>query len=82
MVRSFRSDVAPGVALCALLLALAACGQAESDPGPGGVTVGEAQALDAAAQMLDERRVPEAALHPSDEGTALPATSAEASATP
>ncbi len=34
---------------------LFACGPAENDPGPGGVTVGEAKALDEAAEMLDER---------------------------
>lgn len=38
-----------------VLLSLAACGPAQNDPGPGGVTVGEAQALDDAAEMLDER---------------------------
>ena len=37
-------------------LALAACGPADRDPGPGGVTVSEAKALDEAAAMLDERR--------------------------
>ncbi|MEP2989734.1 MAG: hypothetical protein ABJN65_09405 [Parasphingorhabdus sp.] len=36
-------------------LTLFACGPAENDPGPGGVTVGEAKALDEAAEMLDER---------------------------
>jgi hypothetical protein len=40
------------------LLLLAACGQSDSDPGPGGVTVGEARALDEAAAMLDKRRLP------------------------
>jgi hypothetical protein len=39
-------------------LALAACGPAPNDPGPGGVTVGEAKALDEAAEMLDERNAP------------------------
>lgn len=39
-----------------LVLLLAACGPGENDPGPGGVTVGEARALDEAAAMLDERR--------------------------
>jgi hypothetical protein len=39
-----------------LLAALTACGPSDSDPGPGGVTVGEARALDEAAAMLDERR--------------------------
>lgn len=38
-----------------ILTALVACGPAQNDPGPGGVTVGEAQALDEAAKMLDER---------------------------
>lgn len=37
------------------LATLSACGAAENDPGPGGVTVGEAKALDEAAEMLDER---------------------------
>ena len=37
---------------------LAACGPAPNDPGPGGVTVGEAKALDEAAEMLDERNAP------------------------
>jgi hypothetical protein len=45
--------------LCAIILTgLAACGPAQNDPGPGGVTVGEAKALDEAAEMLDERNVP------------------------
>ncbi|WP_419181659.1 hypothetical protein [Novosphingobium mangrovi (ex Huang et al. 2023)] len=47
------------------LLALGACGKADTDPGPGGVTVGEARALDEAAAMLDERRPPAEALAPS-----------------
>ncbi len=37
---------------------LVACGPAQNDPGPGGVTVGEAKALDEAAKMLDERNTP------------------------
>jgi hypothetical protein len=41
-----------------LLTGLAACGPAQNDPGPGGVTVGEAKALDEAAEMLDERNAP------------------------
>lgn len=40
----------------ATLLLLAACGPAENDPGPGGVTVGEAKMLDEAAEMLDARQ--------------------------
>ncbi len=40
------------------LALLTACGPSESDPGPGGVTVGEARALDEAAEMLEQRRLP------------------------
>ena len=44
---------------CLLLAALAAaCGQPDTDPGPGGVTVAEAKALDQAAEMLEQRRLP------------------------
>ena len=39
----------------ALLLSVSACGPADSDPGPGGVTAADAKALDAAAKKLDER---------------------------
>ncbi|MFA9201499.1 MAG: hypothetical protein ACEQR8_10015 [Cypionkella sp.] len=45
--------------LAAIPLAfLVACGPSENDPGPGGVTVGEARALDEAAEMLEARRRP------------------------
>lgn len=52
--------------LPALLLpaALVACGQGENAPGPGGVTAGEARALDEAAEMIEQRRLPAAALRP------------------
>ena len=40
------------------LLALAACGKSDNDPGPGGVSVGEARALDEAAEMIEQRRPP------------------------
>ncbi len=58
-------------ALSALSLALllAACGAGDNDPGPGGVTVGEARALDEAAEMLDARRLPDGVL-PSENPTA------------
>jgi len=51
-------------ALSALSLALllAACGAGDNDPGPGGVTVGEARALDEAAEMLDAQGLPDGAL--------------------
>ena len=41
---------------------LSACGKSDNDPGPGGVTVGEAKALDQAAEMIEQRRMPAAAL--------------------
>ena len=37
---------------------LAACGPSDNDPGPGGVSVGEARALDEAAEMIEARRLP------------------------
>lgn len=46
------------IASTIFVLPLLACGPAENDPGPGGVTVGEAKALDEAAEMLDERNTP------------------------
>lgn len=46
-----------------LLLSLAACDNT-GGTGPGGVSEGEASALDDAAEMLDERRLPAEALPP------------------
>lgn len=59
-------------ALIALTM-LAACGPSDSDPGPGGVTVGEARALDEAAEMIEQRRLPPGTL-PSPTPTATPTT--------
>jgi hypothetical protein len=53
--------------------ALAACGKSDNDPGPGGVTVGEARALDEAAQMLEQRRMPTEALYPAASPSPTPA---------
>jgi hypothetical protein len=39
------------------MVMLAGC-SSDSDPGPGGVTKGEARQLDAAAQMLEKRPAP------------------------
>ncbi|USA39325.1 hypothetical protein [Pelagerythrobacter marinus] len=50
------------LALLIALFPLAACEPADNEPGPGGVTVGEARALDEAAAMLEERRRPVAAI--------------------
>jgi hypothetical protein len=62
-VRSARV-LGPVLAITALL---AACGPSDNDPGPGGVTVGEARALDEAAQMIEERRIPADVLAEQDE---------------
>ncbi|MCB2088024.1 MAG: hypothetical protein KDD98_04250 [Sphingomonadaceae bacterium] len=51
-----------------LLFPLAACGSSDTDPGPGGVTVGEARALDEAAEIIEQRRLPPAALEPQPGG--------------
>lgn len=61
----------PFAAIAPIIL-LAACGPADNDPGPGGVTVGEARALDDAAEMLDARRLPPEAIvtEPAEEASA------------
>lgn len=46
----------------AALFALAGCAKADNEPGPGGVSVGEAKVLDEAAQMLEDRRLPAEAI--------------------
>lgn len=46
----------PLLLLAPAALMLAGCGARDNDPGPGGVTVGEARALDEAAEMLEARR--------------------------
>lgn len=50
--------------LLPLPMLVAACGQGENTPGPGGVTVGEARALDEAAEMIEQGRLPQSALTP------------------
>lgn len=60
-------------------LLLAGCGPNDADPGPGGVTVGEARALDQAAEMLDEQRFPAEALPaPVEDATAQESGQTEA----
>ncbi len=68
----------PALAIAFALL-LAACGANDNDPGPGGVTVGEARALDEAAEMLDAQRLPADAL-PADEPVASPSPETETGA--
>lgn len=63
----------------AAFFCLAACGPKDTDPGPGGVSVGEARALDEAAAMLEQQRLPpgpaasSASPQPSPAATASPA---------
>ncbi|RNJ64352.1 MAG: hypothetical protein EDM03_08535 [Porphyrobacter sp. IPPAS B-1204] len=61
----------------ALALTLAACG-GEGASAPGGVSPGEAKALEDAASMLDERQLPPEAL-PTD---AAPPDAPEAASSP
>jgi hypothetical protein len=46
------------IRLAPLLMLLAAGCSSDSDPGPGGVTRGEAKQLDAAAEALEKRPAP------------------------
>ncbi len=70
MVDCMLQRVQPLLAIF-LLAFVAACGSSDNDPGPGGVTVGEARALDEAAEIIEQQRLPEEALPPS-EGEAAP----------
>ena len=55
-----------------LVLALTACGSEEASA-PGAVSPGEAKALEEAAEMLDERRLPPEALPTDAPSEAAPA---------
>ncbi|MDE2412252.1 MAG: hypothetical protein KGM18_10815 [Sphingomonadales bacterium] len=63
------------------LLALAACEKADNQPGPGGVTVGEAKALDDAAAMIEDQRLTRDAL-PSPTASRAPVKSMTPAAKP
>jgi hypothetical protein len=52
-------------ALIALVAAISACNE-QGGSAPGAVSEGEAQALEEAAEMLDERQLPEGVLPPVD----------------
>lgn len=45
----------PACALLTLTALLCACGDSENAPGPGGVSMGEARALDDAAEMVERQ---------------------------
>jgi hypothetical protein len=63
-----RPPIAP---VLAFSLVLAACGS-ERASAPGGVSAGEAEALEDAASMLDERSLPPDALPPEADPAAAP----------
>ncbi|WP_432768200.1 hypothetical protein [Sphingopyxis sp.] len=50
-----RIHRAPSIMLAALFVIVAGCSRTDNEPGPGGVTVSEAKALDDAAEMLESR---------------------------
>ncbi len=52
------------------VLGLSACEKADNEPGPGGVTMGEARALDEAAAMIEARRPPQDFSAPLPDATA------------
>ena len=79
---SRRRKVTRTALLLPAALLLASCGPNDTDPGPGGVTVGEARALDEAAEMLDEQRLPAEALPvPAQTSTPEPAETPETAPT-
>ncbi|MFM5893318.1 MAG: hypothetical protein ACKOQM_02660 [Novosphingobium sp.] len=49
-------------ALASALLLIAACSQPDNASGAGGVSAGEARALDDAAQMVQEQQIPPGAM--------------------
>lgn len=48
-------DLRMAGAALAILILTAGCSRTDNEPGPGGVTVSEAKALDDAAEMLESR---------------------------
>lgn len=52
------------VGASALLSVLAACNSGGPDSGPGGVSEGEASALDEAAERLDQQQLPDDSIPP------------------
>ncbi len=55
------------------LVAAGGCTKADNEPGPGGVTVGEARALDEAAEMIESQTLPSEAAPSSAPAPAKPA---------
>ena len=48
-------DLRTASAALAMLILATGCSRTDNEPGPGGVTVSEAKALDDAAEMLESR---------------------------
>ncbi|MBE1528919.1 hypothetical protein GGC65_003375 [Sphingopyxis sp. OAS728] len=48
-------DLRTASAALAMLVLTTGCSRTDNEPGPGGVTVSEAKALDDAAEMLESR---------------------------
>lgn len=57
---------ARALALAPALIVIAACDSGTGSSGPGAVSEGEARALDEAAEMLEERRLPDGVLPQAD----------------
>jgi len=57
----YRHKLTAILALTGTLALVAGCSRTDNEPGPGGVTVSEAKALDDAAEMLESRDTPSAA---------------------
>jgi len=64
------------------LIFLAACGQKDTDAGPGGVSIGEARALDEAAAMLEQQRLPPSVSAPAPPPTRQPSPSPTPASSP
>lgn len=64
--------------LAAALFSLSACGGSDENRHAGGVSEGEARALDQAAEMLDSRRLPDEALRPPADAAQAPQVQAPA----
>lgn len=61
----------PAIALLGLTALLGACGDSENAPGPGGVSMGEARALDDAAAMIESQpAIPDDGNDAGDDATA------------
>ncbi len=68
MVPDMMISRVPALTLLPAVLLLSACGSGNGDAGPGGVTENEAEALDEAAEMIEQRRA-QPAVQPGESGT-------------